>query len=152
LAVANIDPCGDRLVQLCARLLAIAKADAESADAGPCLSSLLRAELASFVEVGIREVTAKLRGELARWEATADQLRQLERCRYLALPERLQTWTAEFARAKQRAESVIDALSHFGDNGAPGVPPANSSPPCLPIDRTAVPIPTRALVGWVESS
>jgi len=152
-AVANFDPGGDRLERLCARLLVIAKADSESNDPGPCLTALLRDELASIVDFGIREVTAKLRRELERWEATSEELRQLERCRYLALPEQFQTWTGEFARAKRQAESVIEALSRLGDSGARGLGrPASGSAACPAIAHPAVPGPERALAGWVEPS
>src|SRR6516165_9093659 len=111
------DASGDVLQQVCARLLAIMKPNSASFEPtcpGLCLTMRLREELADIVRGGIREMAVKLRRELAQWTATSEQLQQLERCRYLALPDQVRALAGEFTRAKQQAERVTEALMALG--------------------------------------
>src|SRR5262245_2512791 len=106
------DASGDVLQQVCARLLAIMKPNStpsEPESPGLCLTMRLREELADLVRGGIREMAGKLRRELAQWTAISEQFQQLERCRYLALPDQVRALAGEFMRAKQQAERVTEA-------------------------------------------
>jgi hypothetical protein len=155
----TLDGGGDRLVQLCARLLAITRPDAENHDPNvraPGLAAKLREELADIVEGAARELAEKLRGELALWTLASEQFEKVARCRYLAVPDHFRELARQFDLARQHAERVTEALAALGERDpfaaaapmsqARDEPAECSRPLALPVIEAGAAQTARALV------
>src|SRR5262249_27897022 len=142
----------DRLQQLCSRMLTTLRAEDErhaTPGSAASLTTTLRNELADIVQSGLREMAAKLRGELSHWRAAAQHIQHAARGRYLRFPEHLVGLASEFARTQQQAERVAEALAALAEDRL--VPIVGASG-CLSLPSEDSQPPVCRLIGWVESS